>query len=80
MPDTHLEDVSASDFGDPSTRIHIPARDLTGTREEKLAELDRLLLQLEVVRFALCGRVVRFEGLTALRASVRRLPRDYPRF
>lgn len=55
--------MSATDFGDPHQVIHIPARDLTGTREAKLAELDMLLAQLQVVRLALCGQAVRLEGL-----------------
>ena len=32
--------MSATDFGNPHQIIHIPARDLTGTREAGLAELD----------------------------------------
>lgn len=50
--------MSATDFGDPDQIIHIPARDLTGTREAKLADLDVLLAQLQVVRLALCGQAV----------------------
>lgn len=38
--------MSATDFGDPHQIIHIPARDLTGMREAKLAELDTFLAQL----------------------------------
>lgn len=52
--------MSVTDFGDPHQVIHIPARDLTGTREAKLAELDMLLAQLQAVRMALCGQA---EGL-----------------
>ena len=37
--------MSGSDFSDPDQIIHIPARDLTGTREAKLAELDTLLVR-----------------------------------
>jgi hypothetical protein len=54
--------MKGSDFSDPEQIIHIPARDLTGTREAKLAELDMLLAQLQVVRLVLCGQPVRFEG------------------
>ena len=54
--------MSGTDFGDPDQIIHIPARDLTGTREAKLAELDMLLAQLQMVRLALCGQPVRLEG------------------
>jgi hypothetical protein len=55
--------MSVTDFGEPHQVIHIPARDLIGTREAKLAELDMLLAQLQVVRLALCGQAVRLEGL-----------------
>jgi hypothetical protein len=55
--------MSVTDFGDPHQVIHIPARDLTGTREAKLAEIDTLLAQLQVVRLALCGQTLRLEGL-----------------
>jgi hypothetical protein len=55
--------MSVTDFGDPHQVIHIPARDLTGTREAKLADLDMLLAQLQVVRLALCAQAVRLEGL-----------------
>jgi hypothetical protein len=55
--------MDGSDFGDPAQIIHIPARDLTGTREAKLAELDTLLAQLQMVRLALCGQPIRLEGL-----------------
>jgi len=54
--------MSATDFGDPHQIIHIPARDLTGTREAKLADLDMFLAQLYLVRLALCGQPVRLEG------------------
>lgn len=54
--------MSATDFGDPDRIIHIPARDLTGTREAKLAELDTLLAQLQMVRLVLCGQPIRLEG------------------
>jgi hypothetical protein len=54
--------MSVTDFGDPDQIIHIPARDLTGTREAKLAELDMLLAQLQMVRLVLCGQPVRLEG------------------
>ena len=54
--------MSATDFGDPDQIIHIPARDLTGTREAKLADLDVLLAQLQVVRLALCGQAVPPDG------------------
>jgi hypothetical protein len=56
--------MSATDFGDPHRVIHIPARDLTGTREAKLADLDVLLAQLQVVRLVLCGQAVRLGGVT----------------
>lgn len=54
--------MSATDFGDRHQIIHIPARDLTGTREAKLADLDMFLAQLQLVRLALCGQTVRLEG------------------
>lgn len=54
--------MKGSDFSDPDQVIHIPARDLTGTREAKLAELDMLLAQLQMVRLVLCGQSVRLEG------------------
>ena len=54
--------MSGSDFSDPDQIIHIPARDLTGTREAKLADLDTLLAQLQMVRLALCGQPIRLEG------------------
>lgn len=54
--------MSTTDFGDPHQNIHIPARDLTGTREAKLAELDMFLAQLQGVRLALCGRAVYLDG------------------
>jgi hypothetical protein len=54
--------MNGSDFSDPDQIIHIPARDLTGTREAKLAELDMLLAQLQMVRLVLCGQPVRLEG------------------
>jgi hypothetical protein len=54
--------MNGSDFSDPDQIIHIPARDLAGTREAKLAELDMLLAQLQMVRLALCGQPVRLEG------------------
>ena len=53
--------MSVTDFADPNQVIHIPARDLTGTREAKLAELDRLLAQLQVVRLVLSGHAVRLD-------------------
>ena len=56
--------MSATDFADPDQIIHIPARDLTGTREAKLVELDTLLAQLQMVRLALCGDVVFVAGST----------------
>lgn len=65
--------MSATDFCDPDQIIHIPARDLTGTREAKLAELDMLLAQLQMVRLALCGQPLRLEGI--LGADVQRAPR-----
>lgn len=58
--------MSATDFGDPRQIIHIPARDLTGSREAKLAELDNLLAQLQVVRLALCGQAVRVHAFAEL--------------
>ena len=54
--------MNGLDFGDLDQIIHIPARDLTGTREAKLAELDTLLAQLQMVRLVLCGQPVRLEG------------------
>jgi hypothetical protein len=56
--------MSVMNVDDPRQTIHIPSRELTGTREEKLAELDLLLGQLQIVRLALCGRPVRLESLT----------------
>jgi hypothetical protein len=64
--------MSATDFGDPHQVIHIPARDLTGTRQAKLAELDMFLAQLHVVRLALCGQAVRRDGFTGDRDQRRR--------
>jgi hypothetical protein len=40
--------MSATDFGSADQVIHIPARDLRGTRDDKLAALDLLLVQLQV--------------------------------
>ena len=54
--------MNGPDFSGPD-QIHIPARDLTGTREATLAELDALLAQLQVVRLVLCGQPVRLEGV-----------------
>jgi hypothetical protein len=54
--------MNGSDFSNPDQIIHIPARDLTGTREAKLAELDMLLAQLQLVRLVLCGQPVRLDG------------------
>jgi hypothetical protein len=65
--------MSATDFGDPDQIIHIPARNLIGTREAKLAELDMLLAQLQMVRLVLCGRPVRLEGFVG--AAGQRPPR-----
>jgi hypothetical protein len=64
--------MSGSDFSDPDQIIHIPARALTGTREMKLAELDMLLAQLQMVRLALCGQPIRLEGF--LGAAGQRAP------
>jgi hypothetical protein len=58
--------MSDSDFGDPNQAIHIPARDLTGTLEAKLAALDMLLAQLQMVRLVLCGQPVRLDGYLRL--------------
>jgi hypothetical protein len=55
--------MSATNFGDPNHIIRIPARELTGTREAKLAELDTLLAQLQLVRLVLCGQPIRLEGV-----------------
>lgn len=41
--------MSATGLGKPDQIIHIPARALTGTPEAKLAELDMLLAQLQMV-------------------------------
>lgn len=54
--------MSVTDLCDPGQIIHIPARDLTGTPEEKLADLDMFLAQLQVVRLALCGQEIRLDG------------------
>jgi hypothetical protein len=54
--------MNGSDFRGPDQIIHVPARDLTGTREAKLAELDMLLAQLQMVRLVLCRHPVRLEG------------------
>jgi hypothetical protein len=67
--------MSATDFGDPHQIIHIPARDLTGTREAKLADLDMFLAQLQLVRLALCGQTVRLEGFIGA-ANEPRAPRQ----
>ena len=63
--------MSATDFDDPHLVIHIPARDLTGTRDAKLAELDIFLAQLQVVRLALCGRAVRLDGFVGASSEPR---------
>jgi hypothetical protein len=63
--------MSARDFGDPQQILHIPARDLTGTREAKLAQLDNFLFQLQVVRLVLGGRAVRLEGLVGAPSAPR---------
>jgi hypothetical protein len=44
-------------FGDSSQTVFIPSRELTGTREEKLVQLDEFLVQLHAVRLALGGKV-----------------------
>ena len=67
--------MSATDFGDPHQIIHIPARDLTGTREAKLAELDMFLAQLQVVRLALSGQPIRHEGFIGAPSEPRTDPR-----
>ena len=61
--------MSGSDFSDPDQIIHIPARDLTGTREAKLADLDTLLAQLQMVRLAL--RLEGFVGAAGQREAHR---------
>ena len=66
--------MSATDFGDPHQIIHIPARDLTGSREAKLAELELFLAQLQVVRLALRGQVVRLEGFNDALSHQRAVP------
>jgi hypothetical protein len=71
--------MSVMNVDDPRQTIHIPSRELTGTREEKLAELDLLLGQLQVVRLALCGRPLRLESLTVARAEGRRDNRGWGR-
>lgn len=43
--------------------VHIPSRELTGTREAKLAQLDSFLAQLHVVRLALGGEPLRLSTL-----------------
>jgi hypothetical protein len=48
--------MSATHLGDPHQTIQIPARELAGTREAKLAELDTFLAQLQLIRLALRGR------------------------
>ena len=53
--------MKGPDLSDPDQIIHIPARDLIGTREAKLAELDTLLAQLQMVRLVLCGQPLRLE-------------------
>ena len=62
------------DFGDPHQVVHIHARDLTGTREAKLAELDMFLAQLQVVRLALCRQAVRLDGFGGAGAQPARNP------
>ncbi|MGE0592308.1 MAG: hypothetical protein AB7G23_11345 [Vicinamibacterales bacterium] len=49
--------MSATDFGEPGQVLPVPGRDLCGTRDEKLAELDLLLTQLQGVRMALSGHL-----------------------
>jgi hypothetical protein len=68
--------MKGSDFSDPDQVVHIPARDLTGTREAKLAELDMLLAQLQMVRLVLCGQPVRLEGFVGA-ASRRKANRSH---
>ena len=63
--------MSVTDFADPHQIIHIPGRELTGTREAKLAELDIFLAQLEVVMCCLAGRFDR-ETSTVRRVSLER--------
>jgi hypothetical protein len=64
--------MSATNFGDPNQIIRIPARELTGTREAKLAELDTLLAQLQLVRLVLCGQPVRLESFASEPGEPRR--------
>jgi hypothetical protein len=40
-------------FGDTDQTVVIPARELTGTRDEKRRQLEAFLAQLEIVRLAL---------------------------
>ena len=69
--------MSVPHFGDPHRVIHIPARDLTGTREAKLADLDMFLAQLQAVRLALGGQAVRLDEFNGV-AGQRLLPRPRP--
>ena len=57
--------MSATDFADPRQIIHIPARELAGSRAAKLAELDVLLAQLQVIRLALSDPDVRLDSPAA---------------
>ena len=68
--------MSATDFGDPHQTIHIPARDLTGTREAKLDDLDVFLAQLHLVRLALSGQAVHLDGFIG---AAGQRPRDRQR-
>jgi hypothetical protein len=66
--------VSVTDLGDPREIIRIPGRELTGTREQKLAELDMLLAQLELVRLALAEPLSLDEESIAGAERARRRP------
>jgi hypothetical protein len=50
-------------FGDSSQTVFIPSRELTGTREEKLLQLESFLAQLHAVRLALGGERPRLTRL-----------------
>lgn len=63
--------MSVTNLGDSDRTIYIPARELAGTREDKLAELDTFLAQLHAVRLALCWRPIPVERVPGGSSEVR---------